>query len=86
MVLLFHLRFRSAALCQRLNSCFLYKAFCPAVFLFLPGSFSLVHGLGYLAPDVGMSDHFSLDSSDCSWVKLKVSARLGDVEAANNAS
>ena len=62
------------------------EAFCPSVFLFLPVAFSLIHGLGYFAPDVGVSDHFSLDSGDCSWVKLKVSARLGDVEAANNAS
>ena len=86
MVLLFHLRFMSAALCQRSNSCFLYETFCPAVFLFLPVAFSLVHGLGYLAPNVGMSDHFSLDPGNCSGVKLKVSARLGYVEAANNAS
>ena len=84
---LFHLRFISTAFfCQRSNSCFLYEAFCPAVFLLLPVAFGLVHGLSYLAPNMSVSDHLSLNPGDCSRVELKVSARLSDVEAANNAS
>ena len=85
-VSLFHLGFIATALCQRSNSRFLYEAFCPAVFLLLPVAFGLVHGLSYLAPNVSMSDHFSLDPGDCSRVELKVSARLSDIEAANDAS
>ena len=86
-VRLFLLRFVLTTLFgRRSDSCFLDEAFRPAVFLFLPIAFCLVHGLSYLPSNVGMGDHFSLDPGDCSRVELKVSARLSDIEAANNAS
>ena len=71
---------------QGSDSRFLNEVFCPSVFLSLPITFCLVHGLSYLSSDVGVGDHFTLDSGDRSRVELKVSARLDNIKAADDAS